>query len=156
MDLTISKRVLFLLSPAPFCWSVPGVVKWEIIRLSIKYYLNSPERYSLPRSDQSFFRDLSSCFSISALNSLNLSKDSNLLHIRCNHTLSNHQWRWWSPLWFNHIRLYEPIQEVQGHVGLRSWKASLSSFLQNKIHKVVLNQYLMGPKAHLWSIFVSY
>ena len=134
----------------------------RIIPLSVKYYLNSPERCSPPRSNWSFFRDLSNYFSVSILYSLNLSKDSDLWQLGiCTNIFSNHQQMWWSvhnlprqAYWLGHIHLYELIQEVKWHISLRSWRSFLSSFLPSKIHKVALIQNLMGPRSNLWSIFV--
>lgn len=52
IDLTISKRVMFLFSATSFCWGILRIGNWDKISFSNKYPTKSAGRYSRPQSDR--------------------------------------------------------------------------------------------------------
>ena len=70
-----SMIVLFFLSATPLCCGLYGVVNSLLIPESLHNSLNSFDVNSPPLSDQKFLILFSMCFSIKALNSLNLLKN---------------------------------------------------------------------------------
>ncbi len=56
---TKSSKVRFTRSATPFCWGVYATVNWCWIPLSIRYCLNSFDRYSPPLSERSNFNLIS-------------------------------------------------------------------------------------------------
>ena len=82
MDRAISNRILFLFLDILLSWDTPGGVHWETIAFFLSYFRNSALRFFSPQSNRRTLMGLPVCFSISCLNSLNLSKASDLCFIR--------------------------------------------------------------------------
>ena len=97
MHLTLSAKVLFILSTTPFCCGVLLTVKWQVIPSNSQNLMNSLFLYSRPLSILRYIVFLPVWFSTYAFHFLNMPNTSDLCFIKCIQPFwSSHQWNWWN------------------------------------------------------------